>query len=77
MPVVVRGAAVLALGAAVQMLLRLLGRRAVRLPAALIRRQPAKKKANRLPVRKGGEDQAEDAYAVQETLFLRRITLRR
>jgi hypothetical protein len=77
MPVVAQGAAVLALGAAVQMLLRMLGRRAVHLPVALAKRQPAKKKASRLPVRKGAEDQPEASYAVQETLLLRRITLRR
>jgi hypothetical protein len=77
MPVVARGAAVLALGAAVQMLLRMLGRRAVHLPALLIRRQPAKKKTNRLPARRDGEEQPEGSYAVQETLLLRRTTLRR
>jgi hypothetical protein len=77
MPVVARGAAVFALGAAVQMLLRMLGRRAVRLPVSLIRRQPAKKKTNRLPARKEEETQPEASYAVQETLLLRRTTLRR
>jgi hypothetical protein len=77
MPVVAQGAAVLALGAAVQMLLRMLGRRAVHLPALLIRRQPAKKKTNRLPARRDGEEQPEGSYAVQETLLLRRTTLRR
>ena len=77
MPVVAQGAAILALGAAVQMLLRMVGRRAVQLPVSLIRRQPAKKKASRLPARKEEEDQPEGSYDVQETLFLRRIILRR
>jgi hypothetical protein len=77
MPVVAQGAAVFALGAAAQMLLRMVGRRAVQLPASLIKGQPAKKKASRLPVKKQEEDQPEGSYAVQETLFLRRITLRR
>jgi hypothetical protein len=77
MPVVAQGAAVFALGAAAQMLLRMVGRRAIQLPALLVKRQPAKKKASRLPVKKEKEDQSEGSYAVQETLFLRRITLRR
>jgi len=77
MPVVARGAAVFALGAVIQMLLRMVGRRAVQLPVSLARRQPAKKKANRLPARKDEEDHPEGSYAVQETLFLRRIILRR
>ena len=76
-PVVAQGAAVFALGAAVQMLLRMLGRRAVRLPLLRTRQQPSKKKASRLPARKEEEDQPEGSYAVQETLFLRRIILRR
>jgi hypothetical protein len=77
MPVVARGAAVFALGAVIQMLLRTLGRRAVQVPATLAKRQPAKKKGSRLPARKDEEDQPEGSYAVQETLFLRRIILRR
>ncbi|KPK47384.1 MAG: hypothetical protein AMJ77_03305 [Dehalococcoidia bacterium SM23_28_2] len=77
MPVVARGAAVFAMGAVIQMLLRMVGRRAVSVPASLVKRRPAKKKASRLPARKDGEDQAEGSYAVQETLFLRRTTLRR
>ena len=77
MPVVAQGAAIFALGAAIRMLLRMLSRRAVHLPASLIRRQPAKKKASRLPARKGEEEQPEGSYTVQETLFLRRIILRR
>ncbi len=77
MPVVARGAAVFALGAVIQMLVRMVGRRAVGVPASLAKRRPAKKKANRLPARKDGEDQAEGSYAVQETLFLRRIIFRR
>ena len=77
MPVVARGAAIFALGAVIQMLLRTLGRRAVHVPASLARRQPDKKKASRLPARKEEETQPEGSYAVQETLFLRRIILRR
>jgi hypothetical protein len=77
MPVVARGAAVLAVGAAIRMLLGVLGRRAVQLPASLAKRQPAKKKASRLLARREEEDQAEGSYAVQETFFLRRIILRR
>ena len=77
MPVVARGAAVFAMGAVIQMLLRMVGRRAVSVPVSLVKRRPAKKKASRLPARKDGEDQAEGSYAVQETLFLRRTTLRR
>ncbi len=77
MPAVAQGAAVFALGAAVQMLLRMLGRRAVQLPVSLIRRQPAKKKTSRLPARKEEENQPGGSYDVQETLFLRRIILRR
>jgi hypothetical protein len=77
MPVAAQGAAVFVLGAAAQMLLRMVGRRAVQLPALLVKRQPAKKKTGRLPVKKEEEDQSEGSYAVQETLFLRRITLRR
>ncbi len=76
-PVVAQGAAVFALGAAAQMLLRILGRRAVQVPASLVKRQPAKKKTSRLPVRKEEEEQPEGAYALQETVFLRRIILRR
>jgi hypothetical protein len=77
MPVVARGAAVFALGAVIQMLLRMVGRRAVSAPTALVKRRPAKKKGNRLPAKKDEEDQPEGSYAVQETLFLRRIILRR
>jgi len=77
MPMVARGAAIFALGAVIRMLVRMVGRRAVQLPASLAKRQPAKRKASRLPVRKGEEDQPEGSYAVQETLFLRRIILRR
>jgi hypothetical protein len=77
MPVVARGAAVFALGAVIQMLLRMVSRRAVSVPASLVKRRPAKKKGNRLPAKKDGEDQPEGSYAVQETLFLRRIILRR
>jgi hypothetical protein len=77
MPVVARGAAVFALGAVIQMLLRMVGRRAVSLPASLVKRQPAKKKESRLPARKDGEEQPEGSFAVHETLFLRRIILRR
>lgn len=77
MPVVAQGAAIVALGAAIRMLLRMVGRRAVQLPASLARRQPAEKKASRLPATKEEKDQPEGSYAVQETLFLRRITLRR
>ncbi len=77
MPVVAQGAAVFALGAAAQMLLRMLGKRAVQLPTSLVKRQMAKKKTSRLPVRKGEEEQPEGSYAVQETVFLRRIILRR
>ncbi|MGQ9572161.1 MAG: zinc ribbon domain-containing protein [Dehalococcoidia bacterium] len=75
-PVVAQGAAIVALGAVIQMLLRALGRRAVRLPALLTGRQPAKK-ASRFPVRKGEGEEPEGSYDVQETLFLRRIILRR
>ncbi|UCH87354.1 MAG: zinc ribbon domain-containing protein [Dehalococcoidia bacterium] len=77
MPVLARGAAVFALGAVIQMLLRMVGRRAVSLPASLAKRRPAKNKASRLPATKDGEEQPEASYAVQETLFLRRIILRR
>ncbi len=77
MPVVARGAAIFALGAAIRMLLGMVGRRAVQVPASLAKRQPAKKKASRLPARKDGEAEPEGSYAVQETLFLRRIILRR
>jgi hypothetical protein len=77
MPVVARGAAVLALGAAIRVLLRMVGRRAAQVPASLAKRQLAKKKASRLPARKEEDDQPEGSYAVQETLFLRRIILRR
>ena len=77
MPVVAQGAALLALGAAAQMLLRMVGRRAVQLPASLLGRQPAQKKTKRLPARREEEAQADASYAVQETLLLRRTTLRR
>ena len=77
MPVVARGAAIFAVGAAAQMLLRMLGRRAVQLPVSLIRGQPAKKKTNRLPAKREEGTQPEASYAVQETLLLRRTTLRR
>jgi hypothetical protein len=77
MPVVARGAAIFAVSAAVQMLLRMLGRRAVQLPVSLIRGQTAKKKTNRLPAKREEETQPEAPYAVQETLLLRRTTLRR
>ena len=77
MPLVARGAAVFALSAVIQMLVRMVGRRAVSVPASLAKRRPAKKKAGRLPATKDGEEQPEGSYAVQETLFLRRIILRR
>lgn len=77
MPVVARGAAVFALAAGTRMLLGMVARHALRLPALLARQRPAKKKGNRLPARKSEEDEPEGSYAVQETLFLRRITLRR
>jgi hypothetical protein len=77
MPVVAQGAALFALGAAAQVLLRMAGRRAIHLPASLIRRRPAKKKTNRLPAKREEETQPEASYAVQETLLLRRTTLRR
>jgi hypothetical protein len=76
-PVVARGAAIVAFGAVIRMLLGMLGRRVVHLPAALASRQPAKKKTGRLPVRKEEETEPQGSYAVQETVFLRRIILRR
>jgi len=77
MPVVARGAAIVALGAGIRMLLRMVGRRAVQLPVLRTKEQPAKRRASRLPARKDGETEPEGSYAVQETLFLRRIILRR
>ena len=77
MPVVAQGAAIFALGAGIRMLLRMLGRRAVQMPVSLTKRQPAKKKTSRLPARKEEEEQLEGSYAAEETLFLRRIILRR
>jgi len=78
MPVVAQGVALLALTAVSQMLLRVVTRQALRLPASLVGRAlPVKKKGQQLPVKKEEEEQPEAVYAFRETVFLKRFTLRR
>ena len=68
-PVLVRGAALVALGVAAEMALTALAKGALRLPA----RRPRK---SHLPARRNGE-MPKGSYAVSETVVMRRVTLRR
>lgn len=70
-PVLARGAALVALGVAVETALSVLARGALRLPS--LRRSP---KSRPLPARRNG-DLPEGAYAMSETLVVRRRLLYR
>jgi len=83
LPAMAQGAAIFALSAAFPILVRVLASRAVRLPLVLARpflRSPkvSTKKGARLPVRRQEEeDEAGVIYAFRETVFIKKITLRR
>jgi hypothetical protein len=83
LPAMAQGAAIFALSAAFPILVRVLASRAVRLPVVLLRpflRWPkvSTKKAARLPVRREeAEDEAGVIYAFRETVFIKKIALRR
>jgi hypothetical protein len=83
LPAMAQGAAIFALSAAFPILVRVLASRAVRLPLVLVRpflRWPkmSTKKAARLPVRREeAEDEAGVIYAFRETVFIKKIVLRR
>lgn len=82
LPAVAQGAAIFALSAAFPILVRVLGSRVVRLPLVLARpllRLPklSTKKA-RLPARRDEpEDEPGVIYAFRETVFIKKIPLRR
>ena len=83
LPAVAQGAAIFALSAAFPILVRVLASRAVRLPLVLVRpflRWPklSPKRASRLPLRRDdAEDEAGVIYAFRETVFVKKIGLRR
>ena len=83
LPAMAQGAAIFALSAAFPILVRVLASRVVRLPLVLVRpflRLPSvsTKKAARLPVRREElEDEPGVIYAFRETVFVKKITLRR
>ena len=83
LPAMAQGAAIFALSAAFPFLVRVLASRAVRLPLVLARPflrwpQASSKKASRLPVRREeAEDEAGVIYAFRETVFIKKIALRR
>jgi len=83
LPAVAQGAAIFALSAAFPILVRVLASRAVRLPLVLVRpflRWPkmATRKPARLPARRDElEDEPGVIYAFRETVFIKKIPLRR
>jgi len=83
LPAMAQGAAIFALSAAFPILVRVLASRAVRLPLVLARpclrwRKMSSKKAARLPVRREElEDEPGVIYAFRETVFIKKIILRR
>lgn len=83
LPAMAQGAAIFALSAAFPILVRVLASRAVRLPLVLVRpflRGPkmSTRKAARLPVRREElEDEPGVIYAFRETVFIKKIALRR
>ena len=83
LPAMAQGAAIFAVSAAFPILVRVLASRAVRLPLVLARpllRWPktSTKKAVRLPQRQDeGEDEPGVIYAFRETVFIKKIPLRR
>jgi len=83
LPAMAQGAAIFALSAAFPILVRVLASRVVRLPLVLARpflRLPkvSTKKATRLPVRREElEDEPGVIYAFRETVFIKKIILRR
>ena len=83
LPAMAQGAAIFALSAAFPILVRVLASRAVRLPLVLARpflRLPktSTRKATRLPVRRDEvEDEPGVIYAFRETVFIKKIPLRR
>lgn len=83
LPAMAQGAAIFALSAAFPILVRVLASRVVRLPLVLARpflRLPkaSTKKAARLPLRRDEvEDEPGVIYAFRETVFIKKIPLRR
>jgi len=83
LPAMAQGAAIFALSAALPIVVRVLASRAVRLPLVLVRpflRLPrlSTKKSGRLPVRRDElEDEPGVIYAFRETVFIKKIVLRR
>jgi hypothetical protein len=83
LPAMAQGAAIFALSAAFPILVRVLASRAVRLPLVLVRpflRLPSlsTKKTARAPVRRDElEDEPGVIYAFRETVFIKKIPLRR
>ena len=83
LPAMAQGAAIFALSAAFPILVRVLASRAVRLPLVLARpllRLPksSTKKAAKLPVqREETEDEPGVIYAFRETVFIKKIPMRR
>jgi hypothetical protein len=83
LPAMAQGAAIFALSAAFPILVRVLASRVVRLPLVLARpflRWPkmSTKKTARLPVRREElEDEPGVIYAFRETVFIKKIILRR
>jgi hypothetical protein len=82
-PAMAQGAVIFALSAAFPILVRVLASRAVRLPVVLVRpflRWPkaSTKKTARLPVRREEEeDESGVIYAFRETIFVKKIAMRR
>ena len=72
-PVLARGAALVALGVAAEVVLNTLAKRALRLPTPT-RRRPAKTKA--IATRRNGELPA-GSYTISETVVMRRFIFRR
>ena len=83
LPAMAQGAAIFALSAAFPILVRVLASRVVRLPLVLARpflRLPktSTRKTTRLPVRRDEvEDEPGTIYAFRETVFIKKIPLRR
>ena len=83
LPAMAQGAAIFALSAAFPILVRVLASRAVRLPLVLARPfvrwpKPSTEKAARLPLRREEvEDEPGTIYAFRETVFIKKIPLRR
>jgi hypothetical protein len=80
LPAMAQGAAIFAVSAAFPILVRVLASRAVRLPLVLARpffRWPKTKKPARLALEDDGEDEPGVIYAFRETVFIKKVPLRR